>query len=64
MAKVQSSFLKFLENDGSDALLRFWIDIEKFKKIKLNNIKKKYEFANKIYENYLKNYDSPVNDEI
>jgi hypothetical protein len=62
LAKVQTSFIKFLENDGSDALLRFWIDVEKFRK--LSNIKRKYELAKKIHENYLKNYDSPVRDEI
>ena len=60
----QASFLKFLEPDGSDALLRFWLDVEKLKKFKLPNIKKKYELANSIYENYLKKYDSPVRDEI
>ena len=65
LEKVQVSFVKYLENDGSDALLRFWIDLEKFKKMKqLNNIKKKYELANKIHENYLKSFDSPVRDEI
>jgi hypothetical protein len=54
------AFLKFLEPDGSDALLRFYIDIEKLKKL---NIKKRYDIANKIYENYLKKFDSPVRDE-
>jgi hypothetical protein len=62
LAKVQTSFVRFLENDGSDALLRFWIDVEKFKK--LSNVKRKYELANQIHENYLKNFDSPVRDEI
>ncbi len=62
LAQVQTSFIKFLENDGSDALLRFWIDVEKVKN--LSNIKRKYELANKIHENYLKNFDSPVRDEI
>ena len=57
----QRLFMKYLEQDGSDQLLRFWIDVEKLKTI---NIRKKYELANKIYENYLKNYDSPVRDEI
>ena len=60
----QKKFLKFLEHDGSDALLRFWIDVEKLKKFNSANIKRKYELANSIYENYLKNYDSPVRDEI
>jgi hypothetical protein len=60
----QKNFLKFLEHDGSDALLRFWIDVEKLKKLNAINIKKKYELANSIYENYLKKYDSPVRDEI
>ncbi len=59
----QESFLKFLEPDGSDHLLRFWIDVEKLKQ-NFVNIRKKYELANKIYENYLKSYDSPVRDEI
>ncbi len=44
-------------------MLRFWIDVEKLKQ-PLINIRKKYELANKIYENYLKSYDSPVRDEI
>jgi len=61
--KGQKLFLKFLEPDGSDALLRFWIDVEKMKHKSLI-IKKKYELANKIFENYLKSYDSPVGDEI
>ncbi len=61
--KGQKLFLKFLEPDGSDALLRFWIDVEKMKHKSLN-IRKKYELANKIFENYLKSYDSPVRDEI
>jgi len=61
--KGQKNFLKFLEPDGSDHLLRFWIDVEKLKH-KFDNIRKKYELANKIYENYLKSYDSPVRDEI
>ena len=56
--------MKFLEHDGSDALLRFWLDVEKLKKFNLTNIKRKYELANGIYENYLKKYDSPVRDEI
>ena len=60
----QEKFLKFLERDGSDALLRFWIDVEKLKKFNLTNIKKKYELAHSIYDNYLKKYDSPVRDEI
>jgi len=60
----QKKFLKFLEHDGSDALLRFWIDVEKLKKFNSANIKRKYELANSIYENYLKKYDSPVRDEI
>jgi hypothetical protein len=60
----QKKFLKFLEHDGSDALLRFWIDVEKLKKFNSTNIKRKYELANSIYENYLKKYDSPVRDEI
>ena len=58
------NFLKFLEHDGSDALLRFWIEVEKMKKIRSNNTDQKFEVANRIYENYLKNYDSPVRDEI
>ena len=52
-----------MEPDGSDALLRFWIDVEKMKHKSLN-IRKKYELANRIFENYLKSYDSPVRDEI
>lgn len=63
-SKGVNSFLKFLEHDGSDALLRFWIDVEKLRKLKVKNIKKKYDLANRIYENYLKSYDSPVRDEI
>ena len=59
----QISFLKFLEPDGSDNLLRFWIDVEKLKQHSAN-IRRKYELANRIYENYLKKYDSPVRDEI
>lgn len=59
----QANFLKFLEPDGSDHLLRFWIDVEKLKQ-NFNFVRKKYELANKIYENYLKSYDSPVRDEI
>lgn len=59
--KGRSSFLKYLEHDGSDRLLRFWIDVDKLKKISVN---KKYELANKIYEIYLNTYDSPVRDEI
>jgi hypothetical protein len=59
----QINFLKFLEPDGSDRLLRFWIDVEKLRQ-NFVNIGKKYELANKIYENYLKSYDSPVRDEI
>lgn len=60
-SKGLSNFLKYLEHDGSDRLLRFWIDVEKLKNI---NAKKKYELANKIYEIYLNTYDSPVRDEI
>ena len=60
----QDKFLKFLEHDGSDALLRFYIDVEKLKKFSTSNIKRKYELANQIYDNYLKKYDSPVRDEI
>jgi hypothetical protein len=59
--KGLKAFLKYLEHDGSDRLLRFWIDVEKLSKI---NVKKKYEYANKIYEIYLNTYDSPVRDEI
>jgi len=44
-AKGQKLFLKFLEPDGSDALLRFWIDVEKMKHKSLL-IKKKYELGN------------------
>ncbi len=62
-AQGQRNFLKFLEPDGSDHLLRFWIDVEKLKH-KFESIRRKYELANKIYENYLKRYDSPVRDEI
>ena len=61
--KGQKLFLKFLEPDGSDALLRFCIDVDKMKHKSLN-MRKKYELANKIFENYLKSYDSPVRDEI
>ena len=43
---------------------RFWLDAEKLNSIKKENIKKKYELANKIYDNYLRSYDSPVRDEI
>lgn len=60
-SKGLNIFLKYLEHDGSDRLLRFWIDVEKLKKI---NMRKKYELANKIYEIYLNTYDSPVRDEI
>ena len=52
-----------MEPDGSDHLLRFWIDIEKLRQ-KFADIRKKYKLANRIYENYLKSYDSPVRDEI
>jgi hypothetical protein len=45
-------------------MFRFWLDVEKLRSIRKGNIKKKYELANKIYENYLKSYDSPVRDEI
>jgi hypothetical protein len=63
--RIRNSFLKFLEADGSDALLRFMFDVEKLRRFKLkSNTLKKYELANKIYENYLKNYNSPVRDEI
>lgn len=59
--KAQQFFLKFLEHDGSDRLLRFWIDVEKLRTV---NPRRKYELANKIYEIYLNTYDSPVRDEI
>ena len=60
-SQSQVSFRKFLERDGTDVLFRFWLDVEKLKHV---NLRFKYELANNIYENYLKNYDSPVRDEI
>ncbi|CAF0896304.1 unnamed protein product [Brachionus calyciflorus] len=57
------NFLKFLEHDGSDPLLRFWIEVEKMKKIRFDS-DQKFQIANRIYVNYLKSYDSPVRDEI
>lgn len=62
LSRVQANLIKFLENDGSDALIRFWIDVDKLKR--MTNTKRKYELANRIYDNYLKPYDSPVRDEI
>ena len=55
--------MQYLESDGSDALLRFYKDVEMLKNSRANT-KRQYEIGKRIYDNYLKNYDSPVRDEI
>ncbi len=55
--------MKLLEIDGSNDLLRFWIDVNKLKRLEHNSTNQ-YEFANRIYKNFLQKYDSPVRDEL
>jgi hypothetical protein len=55
--------MKLLETDGSNDLLRFWIDVNKLKRLGQNSTQQ-YEFANRIYKNCIQKYDSPVRDEL
>lgn len=60
----RSYLLKYLEKDGSDALLRFYNDINKLKSLSRSNSLQQFEYAHKIYENFIHKFNSPVKDEL
>ena len=61
--EARTHFLSMLERVGSDALLRFWSDVEKLRAVKTSHMKRKYEMGARIYANYMTHYDSPVREE-
>lgn len=60
--KYCAKFEYSLKNEGPLNFLRFWNDVNEYKKT--NTMAQRYLFANKIYENYILKYDSPVKDEL